>query len=257
MLQAKKRFWGKRPGFDTGDILHIGANVMFVAIIYAMIMQWELSLLAIILILLSKWRVLAVQPRFWAPNIKANLVDIIVGVSTVILIGEASHAWLSLFWALLYIAWLLFLKPREHDVLVGVQALWAQLVGMVAIFMLPDLVAMPLLVCALVWVIAWSAARHFFSNYEESHYRTLGMVWGFLIMQLAWISLHWVQYYIVFDMQIVVIAVIVALLSSSGGSIYHAYKKDTLHRGVVVENMLFAGALLIVILATAGWSPRL
>ncbi len=257
MLQAKKRFWGKKPGFDTGDILHIGANLMFVAIIYAMVMQWHLSLLAIVLILLSKWRVLAVQPRFWLPNIKANLVDIIVGVSTIVLIDQAAHAWLAIFWAVLYVAWLLFLKPREHDVLVGLQALWAQFVGMIAVFMLLDLVRIPLLVCVIVWLIAWSSARHFFSNYEESHYRSLGLIWGFLMMQLAWISLHWLQYYLLFDMQVATIALIVAVISGSGGSVYHAYKKDTLHKGILLENMLFAGALFAVIIATSSWSARL
>lgn len=87
MLQAKKRFWGKKPGFDMGDVLHIGVNLGFVGVLFAMVVYWNLALLAVILVILSKWRVLAVQPRFWLPNIKANLVDIIVGVSTVVFLN--------------------------------------------------------------------------------------------------------------------------------------------------------------------------
>lgn len=257
MLQANKRFWGKKPGFDTGDILHIGVNIIFVGILYAMVTQWQLSLLAAFLILLSKWRVLAVQPRFWLPNIKANLVDIIVGISTIVLINQAYHSWLALMWALLYVAWLLFLKPKEHDVLVGIQAFWAQLLGIQAIFMVSNFVRIPLLVCASVWLVAWAAARHFFSNYEEPHYRSLGLIWGFLMTQLAWVSLHWLQYYIIFGMRISVTAIIIAIISVCGGSIYHASKQDTLQRGVLLENMLFAGALLAVVVATASWSARL
>ena len=131
MLQAKKRFWGKKPGFDTGDLLHIGVNLIFAAMIYAMVVYWNLVLLAITLILLSKWRVLAVQPRFWIPNIKANLIDVVVGISTVVLIYSAESSWLAILWTVLYASWLLFLKPREHDILVGAQAFWGQFLRMI------------------------------------------------------------------------------------------------------------------------------
>ena len=36
---------------------------------------------AIILVLLSKWRVVAVRPRYWWLNLKANLVDFTVGAA--------------------------------------------------------------------------------------------------------------------------------------------------------------------------------
>mgnify|MGYP006053832381 CR=1 FL=1 len=257
MLQVKKRFWGKKPGFDMGDILHIAVNVVFVAVIYAMVEYWSLAPLAVVLVILSKWRVLAVQPRFWLPNVKANLVDVIVGVSSVALTYQASHMWLSIIWMALYAGWLLFLKPQSEDLWVGLQAFWAQFLGVLAIFMISTLVHQPLVVCALVWLIAWSAARHFFSNYEEPHYRSLGLIWGFLMTQLVWIALHWTQYYIIFNMKFALIAIIIAITSASTGSVYHAYKKQTLQKSILIENGLFAGALLIVILLTAHWSARL
>lgn len=257
MLQAKKRFWGKKPGFDTGDILHIGVNLGFVGVIYAMVVYWGLAPLAVVVVILSKWRVLAVQPRFWLPNIKANLVDIIVGVSTIVLANQTDRGWIALVWMLLYAGWLLLLKPQTDDLWVGLQAFWAQLLGLLSLFMVASLVRQPFAVCVLVWLIAWSAARHFFSNYEEPHYRSLGLIWGFLISQLAWVMLHWVQYYVIFDLKIAVIVPVVAIASASMGSIYHAYKNDSLHRGILIENALFAGALLAVVLATARWSARL
>ncbi len=257
MLQAKKSFWGKKPGFDMGDMLHIGVNLGFAGVIYAMVVYWSLAPLAVVLVILSKWRVLAVQPRFWLPNVKANLVDVIVGVSTIILAYQTDLKWVSFAWMALYVGWLLFLKPKSQDAWVGLQSFWAQLLGLLAIFMVGSLVRQPFIVCALAWLIAWSAARHYFSNYEEPHYRSLGLVWGFLISQLTWLSLHWVQYYIVFDIKISITALIVAIVSASMGSIYHAYKKEALHRGVLLENALFAGALLVVILATARWTAQL
>ena len=257
MLQAKRSFWGRRPGFDTGDLLHIGVNVIFALMIYSMVIHWHLTLLAVVLILLSKWRILAVQPRFWIPNIKANLVDIIVGVSTVTLINQSKYSWIAIVWVVLYMVWLLFLKPREHDILVGVQAFWGQFLGILAIMMVTDLVRLPLLACLLVWLVAGASARHFFSNYEEPHYRTLSLVWAFLMAQLVWISLHWLQYYVVFGVNISVVAIIVGILSASIGSIYHAHKNSELQKGVVLENVLFAAALLTVVVVTGGWSARL
>ena len=257
MLQPKKSFWGTRPGFDIGDVLHIGVNVAFVAVIYAMVAFWNLTPLAVILVILSKWRVLAVQPRFWLPNVKANLVDLIVGVSTVILTFQSQHASVAIFWMLLYLGWLLFLKPQAKDIWVGLQSLWAQFLGITAIFMIPSLIHHALAICAITWLITWAAARHYFSNYEEPHYRSLGLVWGFLCTQLVWVSLHWVQYYIVFDVKLAVVGVIITILSASLGSIYHAYKNNTLQRAILIENSLFAGALLAVVLFTARWSARL
>lgn len=257
MLQAKKRFWGTRPGFDMGDILHIGVNVLFALVIYAMVVHWSLLPLAIVLVLLSKWRVLAVQPRFWLPNIKANLVDVIVGISTIGLINEAAYTWLALFWTGLYVGWLLFLKPQTQELWVGIQAFWAQFIGLLTLFTIQGLVEMPTVACLLAWVIAWSSARHFFSNYEEAHYRLLSLIWAFSVMQLVWICLHWLQYYIVFSTKIAAVSLIISVIAASAGVLYHAYKKEKLHRGSVLENSLFALALIALILATSPWTPRL
>ncbi|MFO0970856.1 MAG: hypothetical protein U0520_00685 [Candidatus Saccharimonadales bacterium] len=257
MLQAKKRFWGKKPGFDMGDVLHIGVNVVFVAVIYAMITYWELVLLAALLVILSKWRIFAVQPRFWLPNIRANLVDSIVGIGSIVMIFQAPHEWLAVFWSLLYLVWLLFLKPQSSELWVGAQAFWAQLIGLSAIFMIPSFVKYPILICALTWLITWSAARHFFTNYEEPHYRTLGLSWGFLSTLLAWLSLHWLQYYVIFNTNLALMVCIISIVSVSLGSVYHSYKKEAVYKAVVLENGLFAAALLAIILITARWSARL
>lgn len=257
MLQAKKRFWGKRPGFDVGDILHIGVNILFVGVLYAMIIMWDLTPLAIVLVVLSKWRILAVQPRFWPPNIKANLVDLIVGLSTIGLIAQASSLWLATIWSALYLAWLLFVKPQSADAMVSFQAFWAQLLGLLTLFMVPTLTRSPLLFCILAWVVAWSASRHFFTNYEEPHYRSLSLVWALIILQGTWFALHWLQYYTVFQMKVSLFVIIISILSASVGSVYHAYKKQKLKSGTIIENGLFAGALILILLVTARWTTSL
>jgi len=257
MLQTKKNFWGKRPGFDFGDILHLVVNVGFVAVVYALIAYWSLVPLALILIFLGKWRTLAVRPRFWLPNIKANLVDIIVGVASVTLISQAEYQLVGVVWALLYVGWLLFIKPKNATLFVGVQAFWAQFLGLLALFMVSSLVKMPLAIVVLVWLVAWSSARHYLSDYDEPNYKLLALIWGLLISQMAWFSLHWVQYFVLFKIDIAVFSLIVSIFSASLGSMYYGYKNDSLNKSVVLENSIFAGALLTVVLITAGWVARL
>lgn len=257
ILHTKKNFWGKRPGFDLGDILHIAVNVVFVGVVYALVTYWSLASLAVVLIFLGKWRTLAVQPRFWLPNIKANLVDIIVGISTVALINQSEYVWIGLAWAVFYTIWLLFIKPKNSSVFAGIQALIAQFLGMLALFMIPALLQIPVVMIVLVWLISWSAARHFFSNHEEPKYKTLAMIWGLVISHLAWIMLHWIQYFVVLDTKISVIALVTSVLAASLGVMYQGYKKEILSKSLLIENSIFAGALLAVILATAGWTARL
>ncbi len=255
MLTPKKSFWGRRPGFDTGDLLHIGVNVSFVVVLALMAPRWPLTPLALLLVALSKWRIFSVQPRFWLPNLKANMVDVIVGFSTVGLMYQSSNnllvAWL---WALLYVIWLLLIKPQTSEFWVSMQALWAQLIGIIVVFNIALLIHNPILMLAVVWLITWSAARHFFSYYEEPHYRSLSLAWGFLMVQLAWISLHWIQYYVVFKTRFAAIGLIIVTISVVMGSLYHASKKDTMQRSTVIENLGFGLIVLGLILATGRWT---
>ena len=70
---------------------------------------------ALALVLISKWRVIAVRPRFWWANIQANLVDIIVGLGVVGLmysvhVGALPQAILAAFYAI----WLVIIKPMSR-----------------------------------------------------------------------------------------------------------------------------------------------
>jgi hypothetical protein len=257
MLHLKQNFWGKRPGFDFGDILHIGVNLIFAAGLYILVVYWHLTLLALVLVILSKWRVMAVQPRFWLPNIKANMVDLIVGISTVSLINQAPNDWIGLFWALLYAGWLLIVKPQTDEVWVSIQAFWAQLLGLLVIYMIPSILKIPFIICVLAWLVAWSASRHFFNNYDEAHYRLLSLTWAFIVSQLVWVSLHWVQQYTVFNVHIAAMPLLISVVSASVGSIYHGYKKESLHKGLLLENSIFGVILVLVIFITSRWTARL
>lgn len=257
MLQTKKKFWGKKPGFDSGDILYVSANLGFSLVLGAMVLFWQLTALAVVLVVLSKWRVFAVQPRFWFPNIKANLVDIVVGVSSVGLMHQSQESSLAYIWVAVYAVWLLFIKPRGSELWISAQALSAQVLGLLVVFGSTELVTYAVLVSIVAWLVSWSAARHYFSNYDEPHYRLLSLVWALLITQIVWYSLHWLQYFMVGGVAVASSVLVVSVLSVTLGSLYHAYKHDKITKNLIVENLILGGVVLTVILLFSGWMPIL
>ena len=63
-------------------LLNVGLATAVLAAIWATGSPW----LGLLIILVSKWRVFAVRPRYWFTHVEANMVDIVVSVSVVTLI---------------------------------------------------------------------------------------------------------------------------------------------------------------------------
>ena len=75
---------------------------------------------AVLLVLLSKWRMLAVKARHWPANVRANAVDIFANLSFVIFMLEANTQLLQLTFAALFALWLLFIKPQSTPLWIGI-----------------------------------------------------------------------------------------------------------------------------------------
>jgi len=56
-------------------VLNVALAVGLLVIVWAIASPYA----AFALVLLSKWRVFAVRPRYWFANLQANMVDVIVG----------------------------------------------------------------------------------------------------------------------------------------------------------------------------------
>ena len=91
-------------GFST--FLHYLLLVLLPLLVFVLI-RLEFVALAFIVIILAKWRMFAVRPRFWPANIRANAIDIMVGMSVVIFMQDAPGMMGQLLWAVAYGAWLL------------------------------------------------------------------------------------------------------------------------------------------------------
>src|SRR6266576_420682 len=104
-----------KPAKGFSHVFYLALNISLPILAYILV-RIDFVAVAIFLILLSKWRMFAVRPRYWVANIISNGVDIIVAVSLVVFMASTTVVWWQLIWTLLYGLWLVWLKPR-YDVL--------------------------------------------------------------------------------------------------------------------------------------------
>ena len=177
------------------DVAYIALNIGLAVAVLIAILATQNIWLALVIALVSKWRIFAVRPRFWRQNIMANLVDIIVGVGHVIFLFAASGQFgLQIFLTVGYIAWLLFIKPRSKRLFVTAQASAALFVGTSALSMLVYRYDTALLVIGML-IIGYVCARHVLVNYEYPDATFLSLVWALLMAELAWFGHSWLFAY--------------------------------------------------------------
>lgn len=145
--------------------------------------------LALSVIVLSKWRMFAVKPRFWAANVRSGAVDLIVGVAVVLFMTHSGGLANQLLWAVLYAVWLIAIKPATGTAMITGQAFIGQLAGLMALYL--TWAGGPLYgLTALTGLICYLAARHFFDSFDEPYSRLLSYVWGYFGTALAWVLGH-------------------------------------------------------------------
>ena len=210
--------------------------------------------LAFALVILSKWRILALRPRFWWVNIKANLADLMVGISAVALIYLAQSSFtLQIALAVLYGVWLLVLKPRSTNHGVLLQAGVAQVVSLIALFnfsvLLPEFFV--LMAC---WLIGYVAARHVVTNYEEQYVELLSAIWGLFLVELAWVMFRWTNVYnLGLPIKIPQIALIMLVIGFCAARMYDFSKAKRLTPSMLRGTVLFGAVLIAVILFFSSW----
>lgn len=248
----------KRSFFS--ELIYTVLNIALAIAVFLIVRSTEAVWFAIVLVILSKWRVFAVRPRFWWANLRSNMVDFIVSVSTVLhlYIINASAADESIKLALmvgltlLYIGWLLYIKPRSKRSFMVVQAGAAVFLGISALAAITY--NWPVSVVVLfAWLIGYSAARHILSTYDdETHSLFLGLVWGLAVAEITWVSYHWAIAYplpIVPSLMLPQVALIVTLVSflayKSYDSFYHHAK---IRMTDVLLPLLFTLSVILVLL---------
>ena len=71
----RKFLYKLKPESGFSHFLHLLFNILL-PIVVLIFVRLDLFILAAVMVLLAKWRILAVKPRYWVSNLRANLVDI-------------------------------------------------------------------------------------------------------------------------------------------------------------------------------------
>lgn len=236
-------------------LLNIALAVGVLIAIWATGTPW----LALALVLLSKWRVLAVRPRYWFAHIEANMVDFVVSISAVMLVYLAGQTaggrgvFTQILLTVLYTGWLLLLKPRTRRSFVSAQAAVAVVVGTMALASISYEWPSSLVVASL-WVIGYSAARHVLVAYSDNDIRLLSLIWGFVVAELGWVAYHWTIAYPLFFLpglklpQETLLVLGLCFLAERAYASYH--KHDVIKQSDMVMPLVFTLGLFAVLLLT-------
>lgn len=249
LLKAHKR--RTRLSESAYIVLNVGLALTLLFIVLAVQSPW----LAFAAVLLSKWRALAVRPRFWFANLVANMVDIIVGVSVVVLLYGASGApWLQLGITVFYVIWLLAIKPRSKRSYVAIQAGCAVFLGITALSMVSfswDVFAFVLV----MWLIGFVSARHVLGSYEEPHAHIYSLAAGAIFAEIGWISFHYLMAYPIpgfREIQFSQLALFVTLASFVAERAYASYHKHgTVRKADITMPILLTISIMIAVYVLA------
>ena len=238
-----------KPASGFAYFLHLAYQAALPIVIFVLV-RLDIGLwLPVLVIMLSKWRIFAVRPRFWPANVRANAVDIMVGISVVIFMSNSASMTVQIFWAALYGLWLLFIKPRSSILFVSLQSAIGQLFGLMALFLVRSDSALFELVL-LAGLICYLAARHFFDSFNEPYAKMLSYIWGYFGAALVWLLGHML---IVFPKPDGIVAMPTLFLSTIGYSLAALYYLEHFDRlsPLVKREFLFLGSAIVLILVFA------
>lgn len=181
----------------VSSLMYVLLNAGLALVAFLTIYVTGSPIFALVLVILGKWRVFSVRPRFWLANVLANLVDVIVSVSFVFLIWAAADTLaVQVALTILHIVWLLVIKPRSKYIFVVIQAGLSLFLGLTTLSLLAYSWDVFFFV-ATAWLIAYASARHVINHYEEPLGNLYGLVAALICAELAWISYHWMVAYAV------------------------------------------------------------
>ena len=237
-----------KPARGFAHPIYVGLNVLLPFLAWILVRINFVSV-AIILILLAKWRMFAVQPRYWLANIVASGVDIIVGVTFVLFMASTGSGWWQFFWVLAYIGWLVWLKPRSDVLSVSAQSMVGQLLGLEVLYLKFGDTSLAGLVLG-TWVITYLAARHFLTSFVEPQTSLLAHLWAFFSASLAFILGHWLLFY----GDIAQIIVILTTIGYGLAGLYYLEASEKLTALLQRQLLAIMLAILIIVLLLSDWA---
>lgn len=239
-----------KPTSGISNLLHISLLIILPIVVFVLV-RLDFIQLALTVVVLSKWRMLAVRPRFWAANVRANAVDIMVGLSVVLFMTHSGGLWLQLLWVVLYGVWLLFIKPASGTLMVAAQAFIGQFAALSALYV--AWAAGPLYGLTLATgLICFMAARHFFDSFDEPYAKLVSYTWGYFGAALAWLLGHWLIFYGSISQP----TLLLSLLGYGLAGMYYLDHNERLSTGVRRQMIFIVVAIVALVLAFSDWGGK-
>lgn len=220
----------------VSSLLHLIFNILLGVFSILITIFTDSWVPGIILVLMSKWRIFAVRPRFWFLNLKSALVDLIVGISFILISHYSGHQLLPIhiLLALGYTLWLIILKPRSSPLAYQLQALTAVLLGTTAAILTTTNLDSSLLALS-CFLIGYSSARHILVQNEDKGHSFLSLIAGLIFAEIAWLFHSWLIIYM-FSGTGIVLPQLTIILSIISFVISSIYRSTTKHDGKIKLN---------------------
>lgn len=250
---------GRRKSF-VSEAVYVALNIALAVGLMLIVLYTGSPWVALLLALLSKWRVFAVRPRYWWANFQSNLIDFIVSVSVVVHLMVINDSALVESYKLvlmailtgLYVGWLVYLKPKSSRRLVALQAGVATASGAWALFAVSF--AWPVSAVVLcMWLLGYTSAKHVLNAYDdEAHTTFLSLAWGFVLASIGWVAYHWTVAYMmpVFTaVQVPQVVITTTLLSFLTYKVYDShYRNDRVKSSDIILPLLLTVSIIAILL---------
>jgi hypothetical protein len=245
-----------KPKSGFSYFIHLFFVALVPTLVYVTI-RVDLVPVALLVILLGKWRIFAVQPRHWWAHLRANAVDILFGLATLGAMVEASSQGLQIVLAVMYGLWLLLLKPRSTPFFVSLQALIAQTYALTTMYLLWGGASIFLLVLA-TGIVGYLCARHFMASFDEPHAPLYAHSWGYFNAALAWVLSHWLVYFPgpPDGGPVAQIVLLITTLGFGFASLYYLEQKDKLSIIIRRQILFLMLAITVVVLVFSEWGDK-
>ena len=190
------------------------------------------------------------RPRFWPANIRANSIDLMVGVAVVVFMAHTSLLG-QFIWAALYGFWLIVIKPAAGNFMISMQSFIGQLAALMALYLawsggpLYGLVLLTGLICYL-------SARHFFDSFEEPYAKLLSYTWGYFGAALTWLLGHWLLFYQVVSQP----ALLLTTIGYGLAVLYYLDHNERLSPTLKRQFIFIMLAIVLVVLTFSDWGNK-
>ena len=176
----------------ASTMVHILLNLLLGVGVVIITVLSNSPVLGLILVFASKWRVFFVRARYFFLNLKSNLVDLIIGISVVLLSYYAGFSFLPVHILLMifYSVWLLFIKPLSSEAATLAQSLIAVFLGVsAATIMSANLNT--IVIVLLAFLIGYAASRHVLVQSNDRDFTLTTLVCGLVFAEIAWLCHAW------------------------------------------------------------------